>query len=98
MVRTKKEDVFALNVEWSDNLIELENRLVSDLKSYLLILSPNRRTNFWQMHYETEEDRLRPLMERLNANPKAISFRNQIMASFTVKAIPPYEKKEITKG
>ena len=94
VVRTKKEDVFALNVEWSDNLIELENRLVSDLKSYLLILSPNRRTNFWQMHYETEEDRLRPLMERLNANPKAISFRNQIMASFTVKAIPPYEKKE----
>lgn len=94
VVRTKKEDVFALNVEWSDNLIELENRLVSDLKSYLLILSPNRRTNFWQMHYETEEDRLRPLMERLNANPKATSFRNQIMASFTVKAIPPYEKKE----
>jgi hypothetical protein len=93
VVRTKKEDVFALNVEWSDNLIELENRLVSDLKSYLLILSPNRRTNFWQMHYETEEDRLRPLMERLNANPKATSFRNQIMASFTVKAIPPYEKK-----
>ena len=93
VVRTEKDDVFALNVEWSDKEADLENRLIADLRKYLLILSPNRSTNFWHMLYETKEDRLRPLVDRLNANPKASSFRDQIMASFTVTALPPYEEK-----
>lgn len=94
VVRTERDDVFALNVKWSDNVVDIENRLLADLKEYLLILSPNRSTNLWHMHYETEEDRLRPLVERLNANPKATSFRKQIMASFTITALPPYEEKD----
>lgn len=94
VVRTEKDDVFALNVEWTDNEDDLEKRLLADLIDYLLILSPNRSTNLWHMHYKTEEERLRPLVERLNANPKATSFRKQIMASFTITALPSYEKKE----
>ena len=93
VVRSARDDVFALNVVWTDDLDELENRLIRDLKTYLLILSPNRSTNYWHMHYETEEERLLPLVERLNANSSATSFRKSIMASFTVTALPTYEKE-----
>lgn len=94
VVRTERDDVFAVNVEWTDSEDDLEKRLLADLRDYLLILSPNRSTNLWHMHYETEEERLRLLVERLNANPKATSFRKQMMASITIKALPPYEEKD----
>ena len=91
VVRTKRDDEFALNVEWSDNLDELENRLIGDKREYLLI---NSCARFWKMRYETEENRLQPLVERLNANPSATSFHNQLMSTFTISCLPPYEKKE----
>ena len=94
VVRSSTDDVFALNVEWTDNLDILEKRLVNDLRDYLLILSPNRSTNLWHMHYETEEERLIPLIERLNINNGATSFRNTIMATFTITALPPYEEDD----
>lgn len=97
VVRSSEDDVFALNVEWTENLKELENRLVLDLKEYMPIISPNRSTNFWHMHYETNEERLLPLVERLNTNNNATSFRNTAMASFVVTAITPYEEDNAQK-
>lgn len=94
VVRSSEEDVFALNVAWTDNLEELENRLVSDLTEYLLILSPNRSTNLWHLKYATEEEQLVPLVEKLNANSQATSFRHRIMSSFTITAVIPYEEKD----
>lgn len=95
VVHSSEEDVFALNVAWTDNLEELENQLVSDLTEYLLILSPNHSTNLWHLKYATEEEQLVPLVERLNANSQATSFRHRIMSSFTITAVIPYEEKDI---
>lgn len=95
VVCSSESDTFALNVEWTDNPSGLEQRLVDDLCDYLLILAPNRSPRLWKMIYETEEERLRPLVDRLNANPTATGFRNRVMASFTLHAIIPYGEDEI---
>lgn len=92
VVRSANDDIFALNVEWADDPAVLEQNMVSDLMDYLLIISENRMAKLWKMKYETIEERLLPLVERLNANPKATSFRNIMMASFEVRCVPPYEK------
>jgi hypothetical protein len=93
VVCSARDDVFALNVKWTDDVVALEQSIVNDLMEYLLILSPNRSACWWRMTYETEEEQLRPLIDRLNANAKATSFRNTLMASFTLTAVKPYEEK-----
>ena len=93
VVCSETDDVFALNVEWSDDPVELEQRIVNDLLEYLIIISPNRIARYWRMTYETTEERLIPLVERLNSNEKATSFKKTLMCTFTVKALPPYKEK-----
>lgn len=96
VVRSMKDDTFALNVEWTDDLDELEQRIVSDLLEYLLIISPRTSTKYWMLAYETEEGHLQPLATKLNANAKATRFHNTLMASFTIRAIPTYMDKDTT--
>ncbi len=101
VVCSARDDVFALYVEWTDDQMVLEKRLLDDLHEYLLILSPGRSARFWVLKYKTDEDRLRPLVDRLNANKTATSFKNTLMASIIVTGIPPYEeyeKKDTTTG
>ena len=92
VVCSHREDVLALNVEWTDNLDDMEQRMVGGILEYLTILAPNSGRKWWRMIYETDDERLRPLVDRLNQNDKATRFANNIMASFTVKCIPPYVK------
>lgn len=92
VVRSAEDDVFALNIEWTDDTAVLEKKVVSDLLEYLLIISKNRTATLWRMSYETTEERLIPLVERLNANPQATSFKKTLMSSFVVKALLPYEE------
>lgn len=96
VVCSAEDDVFAINVPWTEDLDLLKKNIVDDITGYLLILSPNRSTNYWRMAYETNNERLRPLVERLNANAKATSFKNTIMAHFTVKCITPYKGQKET--
>jgi len=92
VVRSAKDDVFALNVKWSDDLMVLEQELVNDLLGYLPIIAPNHSAHGWRLFYETEEDQLRPLVERLNKNEKATLFKNVLMGTFTIRALRPYKK------
>ena len=94
VVRSAEDDVFALNVEWTDDTAVLEKKVVSDLLEYLLIISKNRLARFWRMSYETTEERLIPLVERLNANPQATSFKKTLMSSIVVTALLPYEETD----
>lgn len=98
VVCSAKDDIFALNVKWTDDPVALEQSIVCDLNEYLLILSPNRSARWWRMTYETEEDQLRPLIDRLNANTRATAFKNTLMGSFTVTALRPYEEKDDRTG
>ena len=105
VVRSMEDDTFALNVAWHEDPEALEKAIEADLMDYLLILSPNRSTNNWILHYETQEERLLPLVERLNANDITTRFKNRIMGNFTVRCIMPYgdstpplpHKREIKK-
>ncbi|MCR4592793.1 MAG: hypothetical protein K5672_06535 [Bacteroidaceae bacterium] len=92
VVCSARDDIFALNVVWIDDPVALEQSIVSDLMEYLLIISPNQSARWWRMTYETDEEQLCPLIDRLNANAKATSFRNTLMASFKVTALIPYEE------
>lgn len=92
-VRSAEDDIFALNVAWDNDPAVLASRLEEDLMGYLLIISPNRQAKLWHLTYETTEKRLLPVVERLNASKKATSFRNTMMASITIKALPMYDEK-----
>ena len=91
VVRSKENDVFALNIEWDNNIDVLEGCLVRDLTSYLDIISPKRFARGWHLNYETNDEELKPLVEKLNVNRKATSFHRIVVSSFVVSAIIPYE-------
>ena len=92
VVCSARDDVFALNVAWADDPALLASSLEADLLDYLLIIAPNRSANYWHLTYETADERLLPVVERLNASRRATSFKNTIMGSFTVTAVLPYEE------
>ena len=97
VVRSREYDVFAMNAAWNDNVNVIEGSLVTDLISYLDIISPNRSANGWKLNYETTDERLTLLVEKLNANRKATSFHHVVIGSFVISAIMPYDEENTNK-
>ena len=98
IVSSDKKDIFGLNVEWDDDLEMLENRIVDDLVSYLGIIAPGKKVDGWKLVYETTEEELRPLVDRLNANRKANSFYRAFRIDFELSPIEPYEEETTDEG
>lgn len=93
VVRSSENDIFALNVEWDDNVDVLAKRIISDLTSYLDIISPGRNAKGWHLTYETCNEKLLQLVKRLNSNREATSFCNIIVNSFHVTVSHHYKEE-----
>lgn len=92
-VSSKHDDLFALYALWDDDPATLEHSILENLKDYLLFFQ-----QIWHirwpclLRYESTDERLSLLVERLNANPRTTCLRGMLMASFTVTALKPYKK------
>ena len=91
-VCSARDDAFALCVGWNEDPAALAAALEEDVTGYLIIISPGREARFWTLIYETTDERLRPVVELLNANPKATRFRRTLMGGITVKALYCYDE------
>lgn len=92
-VSSKHDDLLALYVLWSDDPATMEHSILNNLQDYLLFVQQKMRIRWpFLLHYESTDERLSQLVERLNANPRTTSMRGMLMASFTVTALKPYEK------
>ncbi len=96
VVCSSRDDVFAIWAKWSDDVKELEKGLVTDLMDYLLIISPSCSARGWYLVYETDDERLRQLVDRLNMNIKATAFKKTLTTSLLITGILPYEDDEVT--
>ena len=96
IIYSAEKDTFALKVQWCDNLDKMVERIISNLHDYLHIISPNHKATMWTVKYETNEEQLRPLVEKLNANIQATSFKNVLVGTFELVAIPTYEDEKET--
>lgn len=92
-VSSKHDDLLALYVLWSDDPATMEGSILNNLQDYLLFVQQKMRIRWpFLLHYESTDERLSQLVERLNANPRTTSLRGMLMASFTVSAVMPYKK------
>ncbi len=96
-IYSAENDTFALKVQWRDNLDKMVERIISNLHDYLHIISPNHKATMWTVKYETNEEQLRPLVEKLNANIQATSFKIIIVRTFELVAIPTYGDEKETQ-
>ncbi|MCR4603412.1 MAG: hypothetical protein K5683_07780 [Prevotella sp.] len=95
VVRSNEKDVFAINIVWTDDLYVLMGSFENELTEYLAILSPLTSTRLWRMTYETEEESLRPLVDKLNSSAFATAFNNRMSGTFHIECIPAYKETDI---
>jgi hypothetical protein len=92
-VSSKHDDLLALYAHWSDDPATMEGSILNNLQDYLLFVQQKMRIRWpFLLHYESTDERLSQLVERLNANPRTTSMRGMLMTSITITALKPYEK------
>lgn len=92
-VSSKHDDLFALYALWDDDPAAMEGSILNILQDYLLFFQQKWHIR-WPclLRYESTDERLSQLVERLNANPRTTSMRRMRTAIITVTADMPYKK------
>ena len=92
-VSSKHDDLFALYALWDDDPAAMEGSILNILQDYLLFFQQKWHIR-WPclLRYESTDERLSLLVERLNANPRTTSLRRMRTAIITVTADMPYKK------
>lgn len=92
-VSSKHDDLFALYALWDDDPAAMEGSILNNLQDYLLFFQQKWHIR-WPclLRYESTDERLSQLVERLNANPRTTSMRRMRTAIITVTADMPYKK------
>lgn len=92
-VSSKHDDLFALYALWDDDPAAMEGSILNILQDYLLFFQQKWHIR-WPclLRYESTDERLSLLVERLNANPRTTSLRRIHTSSITITAWKPYEK------
>ena len=92
-VSSKHDDLFALYALWDDDPAAMEGSILNILQDYLLFFQQKWHIR-WPclLRYESTDERLSLLVERLNANPRTTSMRRMRTAIITVTADMPYKK------
>lgn len=92
-VSSKHDDLFALYALWDDDPAAMEGSILNILQDYLLFFQQKWHIR-WPclLRYESTDERLSQLVERLNANPRTTSMRGILVNSITITALKPYEK------
>ncbi len=92
-VSSKHDDLFALYALWDDDPAAMEGSILNILQDYLLFFQQKWHIR-WPclLRYESTDERLSQLVERLNANPRTTSMRRIHTSSITVTAEMPYKK------
>jgi len=92
-VSSKHDDILALYAHWSDDAATMEGSILNNLQDYLLFVQQKMRIRWpFLLHYESTDERLSQLVERLNANPRTTSMRGILVTSITITADKPYKK------
>ena len=92
-VSSKHDDLFALYALWSDDPATMEGSILNNLQDYLLFFQQKMRIRWpFLLRYESTDERLSQLVERLNANPRTTSMRGILVTSITITADMPYKK------
>lgn len=92
-VSSKHDDILALYAHWSDDPATMEGSILNNLQNYLLFVQQKMRIRWpFLLHYESTDERLSQLVERLNANPRTTNLRGILVTSITITALKPYEK------
>lgn len=92
-VSSKHDDLFALYALWDDDPAAMEGSILNILQDYLLFFQQKWHIR-WPclLRYESTDERLSQLVERLNANPRTTSMRGILVNSITITADMPYKK------
>ena len=92
-VSSKHDDILALYAHWSDDPATMEGSILNILQDYLLFFQQKMRIRWpFLLHYESTDERLSQLVERLNANPRTTSMRGILVNSITITALKHYKK------